>query len=58
MTMTFIAAVRHDGLSAPCVFDGPINAIEKVFATLKRLLLRTKEDTWLRIKPHGPIPAK
>lgn len=26
-TMTFIAALRHDGLSAPCVFDGPINAV-------------------------------
>lgn len=26
MTMTVIAALRHDGLTAPCVFDGPINA--------------------------------
>jgi len=26
-TMTFIAALRYDGLSAPCVFDGPINAL-------------------------------
>lgn len=24
-TMTFIAALRHDGVTAPCVFDGPIN---------------------------------
>lgn len=24
-TMTFLAALRHDGLIAPCVFDGPIN---------------------------------
>ncbi|MCH8139279.1 MAG: IS630 family transposase [Proteobacteria bacterium] len=24
-TMTFLAALRCDGLSAPCVFDGPIN---------------------------------
>lgn len=24
-TMTFIGALRCDGLSAPCVFDGPIN---------------------------------
>ena len=24
-TTTFVAALRHDGLSAPCVFDGPIN---------------------------------
>ena len=25
-TMTFLAGLRSDGLSAPCVFDGPINA--------------------------------
>lgn len=24
--MTFIAALRCDGVTAPCVFDGPINA--------------------------------
>ncbi len=24
-TMTFLAALRRDGLVAPCVFDGPIN---------------------------------
>ncbi len=24
-TLTFLAALRHDRLSAPCVFDGPIN---------------------------------
>jgi transposase len=24
-TTTFLAARRHDGLSVPCVFDGPIN---------------------------------
>jgi transposase len=24
-TLTFLAALRHDHLSAPCVFDGPIN---------------------------------
>lgn len=24
-TLTFIAALRHDGIAAPCVFDGPIN---------------------------------
>jgi transposase len=25
-TLTFIAALRHDRIEAPCVFDGPINA--------------------------------
>ena len=26
-TLTFLAALRCDGLTAPCVFDGPINGI-------------------------------
>lgn len=26
-TTTFLAALRHDRLEAPCVFDGPINAV-------------------------------
>ncbi len=25
-TMTFLAALRSDGISAPCVLDGPVNA--------------------------------
>jgi transposase len=25
MTTTFVAALRHDGITAPCVFDGPMN---------------------------------
>ena len=25
MAATFIAALRHDRITAPCVFDGPIN---------------------------------
>lgn len=24
-TLTFLAALRHDSITAPCVFDGPIN---------------------------------
>jgi hypothetical protein len=26
-TMTFLAGLRHDGIVAPCVFDGPINGV-------------------------------
>ena len=26
-TMTFLAALRHDRIDAPCVFDGPINGV-------------------------------
>jgi hypothetical protein len=25
-TSTFLAALRRDGIEAPCVFDGPINS--------------------------------
>ena len=25
LTTTFLAAIRHDGICAPCVFDGPID---------------------------------
>ncbi len=41
-TMTFLAALRCDGLTAPCVFDGPINGEcfrayveQQLIATLK-----------------------
>ncbi len=26
-TMTFLTALRHDRIAAPCLFDGPINGI-------------------------------
>ena len=40
LTMTFIAALRHDGITAPCVFDGPINA-ERFLAWVKQFLVPT-----------------
>src|SRR3974390_2559777 len=39
-TMTFLAALRHDGLTAPCVIDGPING-ESFFAYVDQILLPT-----------------
>lgn len=39
-TTTFIAALRHDGLTAPCVFDGPING-EKFRAYVEQILVPT-----------------
>ena len=39
-TMTFIAALRSDGLTAPCVFDGPING-ESFQAYVDQILLPT-----------------
>lgn len=38
--MTFIAALRHDGITAPCVFDGPING-ERFLAYVKQCLVPT-----------------
>jgi transposase len=39
-TTTFVAALRHDGVSAPCVFDGPINGA-KFLAYTKQVLAPT-----------------
>ena len=37
-TMTFIAALRVDGIDAPCVFDGPING-ESFLAYIEQVLV-------------------
>jgi transposase len=39
-TTTFVAALRYDGLTAPCVFDGPING-EKFRAYVEQVLAPT-----------------
>jgi transposase len=39
-TTTFVAALRHDGISAPCVFDGPINGA-KFLAYVEQVLAPT-----------------
>lgn len=39
-TMTFLAALRYDGLSAPCVIDGPING-QYFLAYVKQILVPT-----------------
>lgn len=39
-TTTFIAALRHDALTAPCVFDGPING-ESFLAYVEQVLAPT-----------------
>ena len=40
MTMTFLAALRHDHITAPCVFDGPING-ERFLAYVEQFLVPT-----------------
>ena len=39
-TLTFIAALRHDHLTAPCLFDGPING-ESFLAYVTQFLVPT-----------------
>ncbi len=39
-TMTFLAALRHDRIAAPCVFDGPING-ERFLAWIQQALAPT-----------------
>src|SRR6201993_2618270 len=39
-TTTFVAALRHDGLTAPCVFDGAING-EKFAADIEQEVVGT-----------------
>ena len=37
-TMTFLAALRHDRIDAPCLFDGPING-ESFLAYVEQILV-------------------
>ena len=39
-TMTFIAALRHDRIDAPCLFDGPING-QAFLAYVEQVLVPT-----------------
>ena len=39
-TTTFLAALRHDRITAPCVFDGPING-ERFLADVEQALAPT-----------------
>lgn len=39
-TLTFLAALRHDRIDAPCVFDGPING-QRFLAYVEQFLVPT-----------------
>ena len=39
-TLTFLAALRHDAITAPCVFDGPING-ESFLRDVEQFLVPT-----------------
>ena len=40
VTLTFVAALRHDRMTAPCVFDGPINGLS-FLAYVEQVLVPT-----------------
>ena len=42
-TMTFIAALRHDSITAACVLDGPVNA-ESLAAYVEQILVPTLKE--------------
>ncbi len=54
-TLTFLAALGHDRIDAPCVLDGPnfLAYVEQLLAKLKtprrKADERTVEETWRRI---------
>ncbi len=50
-TLTFLAALRHDRLTAPCVFDGPING-ESFRAYVEQMLVPTLKLFFL--PPYSP----
>ena len=43
-TTTFLAALRHDRITAPCVFDGPING-ERFLAYVEQALAPTLQPS-------------
>jgi transposase len=42
-TMTFLAALRHDCIAAPCLFDGSING-ERFLAYVEQVLVPTLQE--------------
>jgi hypothetical protein len=49
-TLTFIAALKHDGIAAPCVLDGPINGTSFTVWVEQFLIPNSSlEPSWLPI---------
>jgi hypothetical protein len=55
-TLTFVAALRCDGLTVPCVFDGPINA-RSFLAYVARFLVPTLRECANYFVNSGYAPA-
>jgi len=68
-TLTFLAALRHDRIDAPCVLDGPINGVSFT-AYVEQFLVPTLSPgdiiimaIWVAIKAkpsakRSPLPAQ
>ncbi len=53
-TTTFVAALRHDGITAPCVFDGPINGA-KFLAYVEQVLVPTLSPGEIVVMDNSPL---
>jgi transposase len=52
-TTTFVAALRHDGITASCVFDGPINGA-KFLAYVEQVLAPTLSPGEIVVMDNSP----
>jgi DDE superfamily endonuclease len=55
-TTTFVAALRHDGTTAPCVFDGPINGA-KFLAYVEQVLAPTLSPGETVVMDNSPLAS-
>jgi transposase len=53
-TTTFLAALRHDRITAPCVFDGPINGA-KFLAYVEQVLAPTLSPGEIVVMDNSPL---
>ena len=53
-TLTFIAGLRHDGIVAPCVLDGPING-ESFTAWVEQILIPELEPGSIVVLDITPV---
>ena len=51
-TLTFLAALRANALTAPCVVDGPINGV--IFRAYVEQFLRAGASPWRHRRPRQP----
>jgi hypothetical protein len=55
-TTTFLGALRHDGIIAPCVFDGPINGA-KFLAYIEQVLAPALSPGEIVVMDDSPLAS-